>query len=273
MNLFEHLLHQLEGAMPVPTNYGWFHLMFFGIMIVGTVLLCCLFKDCSAKAFKTITLISWIVIVLLEVYKQLIFSFSLTDGVPVWDYQWYAFPYQLCSTPLYILPFVIFLKDGKLRDAMMSYMMTFSLFGGIVVFLYPNDVFIETIGINIQTMIHHGLQIALGIFIMAYNRKKLNFKFWVKSVPVFAVLVCIAFVLNVGVYNLGIEETFNMFYIGPYYECTLPILSTIYKNIPYVCFILLYILGFVLVSYIIYIVGKAICKLTGKSKKDEKTAD
>ena len=59
----------------------------------------------------------------------------------------------------------IFNKEGCVKDSAMAFMMTFSLFGGLVVMAYPNDVFIETIGINLQTMIHHGLQVVLGIYL------------------------------------------------------------------------------------------------------------
>ncbi|MBR2024679.1 MAG: YwaF family protein, partial [Clostridia bacterium] len=172
MNLFHRILNLLEATMETPTNFGWFHLMFVVIVILTTIFLCVKFRDCDDKIFRRIALISWIVIVALEIYKQIIFSYNYDNGVVTWDYQWYAFPYQFCSTPLFTLPFVIFLKDGKIRDAFILYMSTFSLFAGLAVFAYPNDVFIDTIGINIQTMVHHGLQIVFGIYFAVYSRKK-----------------------------------------------------------------------------------------------------
>ena len=60
-----------------------------------------------------------------------------------------------------------------------------------------------------------------------------------------------------------------MFYVGPYFDCTLPLLSIVYPKVPYICFILLYILGFVLISYIIYIVEKGIYKLASRGTKNE----
>ena len=172
----EKLLSILELKMKTPTNYSWFHLVFIVIVIGVTVFLCLKFKNCSDKAFRRIVLISWISMVVLEFYKQFVYSYSVEPSVIEWDYQWYAFPYQLCSTPLYVLPFIAFMKDSKFRDCFVAYMSTFSLFAGIAVFLYPNDVFISTIGINIQTMVHHGLQIVLGIFFIVYARKKFSKK-------------------------------------------------------------------------------------------------
>lgn len=270
MNAFEKVLYFLEGEMERPTNYGWFHLLFVGIVILSTILLCLKFKDCDDKVFRRIALICWVVIVVLEIYKQVIYTFEYDGAVVAWDYQWYAFPYQFCSTPLFVLPFVAFLKDGKFRDAFVAYMAFFSLFGGIAVFFYPNDVFISTIGINIQTMIHHGSQIVLGIFFIVHSRRKINFKFHLKSVPVFASLVAIAIIMNECGFSIltskGMDDTFNMFYISRHFECTLPILSGIYEAVPYLVFSLIYILGFAVISLIIFALSKLIVSLVERKK-------
>ncbi|MBE6673931.1 MAG: hypothetical protein E7596_02365 [Ruminococcaceae bacterium] len=269
MTTFEKFIHFFEGEMTRPGNYGWFHLMFVAIVVAATVMICIGFKNCSDKTFRRIMLACWVVMAALEIYKQVIYTFECNDaGVGVWDYQWYAFPYQLCSTPLYVLPFIAFLRDNGLREAFASYMSFFSLFGGLAVFFYPNDVFIQTIGINIQTMVHHGLQIVLGIFCTVYYRKKCNLKHYLKSVPVFASLTAVAIVLNEAVYAVfaanGIDETFNMFYISRHFDCTLPILSNVYTTVPYIVFALIYILGFALVSFILYLIQRGIIALVNK---------
>lgn len=273
MNFFEKLIYSLQKTMECPTNYGWFHIMFILIFAIGTFLICKYFKDCNEKTVNIILLIAWIIVFLLEVYKQIEFSFSYENGIAKWDYQFYAFPFQLCSTQLYILPFIFLLKKGKIRNAMIAYLVTFSFFGGLAVYIYPNDVFIETIGINIQTMIHHGLQILLGIFLYIRYRKIFNYKFYLKGIIVFLCLLVLALTLNIVVYNVlrsfGNDETFNMFFIGPYYECSLPILSFVYKKVPYSIFFLIYMFGFILVSYIIYKVETSIYKLVQKKHGKE----
>lgn len=271
MNFFEKILNALEGTMNTPGNYGWFHIMFMLIVIATTVLLCKFFRNSSDKTFRKIILIGWIIIVVLEIYKQLIFSFEYDNGVSTWDFSWYSFPFQLCSTPIYALPFIVFLKDGKVRNAFISYTATFALFGGVAVMFYPNDVFIETIGINIQTMIHHGSQVVFGIFISVRYLKDLNWKFVLRGIPVFVVFLLIAYGLNIGMYhyfqNNGIDATFNMFYIGPYYECTLPVLSGIYPKVPYIVFALIYVLGFALIAFIMTYIHIGINQLVLLIKK------
>lgn len=266
MNLLIKFLELLDSQMNTPSSYGWFHFLFIGIVVVTTTLLCIFYKDCDNKTFKLISLISWIIIVSLEFYKQFVFSYDIDGNNITWDYEWYSFPFQFCSTPLYILPFIIFLKNEKFKDVFIGYMATFSLFAGTVVFIYPNDVFIGTIGINIQTMIHHGLQIILGIFYIVHNRNKFNLMYYVKSIPVFVSVIMIAMVANIAVYhifkNLGIDDTFNMFYISPYFDCTLPLLSIIYDNTVYPIFLCIYLFGFILVAFIVYEIAHLILFIT-----------
>ena len=246
----------LKIKMDTPTNFGWFHLLCMAIIIAVTVLFIIKFKDCSDKTFKRIALISWVVMVVFEIYKQIVFTFSCTDGVVTGDYQWYSFPFQLCSTPLYILPFVAFMKEGKVRDYFQSFISTFALFGGLVVFFYPNDVFIEVLGVNIQTMVHHGLQVILGIFFAVHARKRLNIKYFIKSIPVFIGLIAIAVILNEAVWPSILannpSDTFSMFYVSSLYANHLPLLSMVYSAVPWIAFLFIYLVGFTIASIAVF---------------------
>lgn len=268
MNFFEKIVHAFSADMPKPSMYGWFHIMFLVLTIGLTVFLCLKCRDCKAKTFKWIVASAWIVMLVLEIYKQIDFSFHFVEelGGGYWDYQWYAFPYQLCSTPLYVLPLVAFCKQGKFRDSCMAYISTFALFGGLVTMIFPATVFVETIGINIQTMTHHGLQIVLGIFILVHERKRLDFKFFLRAIYVFGVAMAIAMVLNLSV-HAGITEEFNMFYISPYFPCSLPLLDLIYAKTPYAVFLLIYIIGFVLAALAIYYIQYGFIRLGQNLKK------
>ncbi len=247
-----------DSKMQVPTSYGWFHLMFVAIAITATVLMCIFLKDAKDITFRIIIGACWLIMVGFEIYKQLNYglSYNAELNTVTWDYQWYAFPFQFCSSPLYILPFIAFLPKGHVRDAMMSFMAFFSIFGGLATFVYPEQVFISTIGINIQTMVHHGLQVVLGIYIAVYTRKKCGILYFLKGSIVFTVLMAIAVVMNVAGYHMltavGINETFNMFYIGPYFDSTLPLLSIIYPLVHPILFIFIYLIGFLLIGLIIF---------------------
>ena len=250
--------------MTEPTPYGWFHLMWIAIVIAVTVFLSVKFKNCDDKTFRKITLIVWIVIFILEIYKQFSFSFENNNGVGEWDYSWYSFPFQFCSTPLYLLPIVAFMKDGKVRDSVIAFLMTYAFFGGIAAFILPSDLFIEEAMINIQTMVHHGSQIVIGIFYYVVYRKKINLTFILKGFFTFAVMIFIALTLNIVFYHAfikEIDETFNMFYISPYFENTMPVLGFFYERVNNILFIVLYFICFSFISIAIYYIMKGIDKL------------
>ncbi len=272
MSVWGKILQFLQSEMPTPTNYGWFHLMWWGILLLSTILICVRFRDCDEKVFRRILLISWLIMVVWETYKEVVYALSYTDNGLVWDYQWYIFPFQLCSTPLYVLPLILLIKQKHIREALLGYITFFSFFGGVVVFFYPNDVFIETIGVNIQTMLHHGIQVMLGIFIACRFRKNFTLTRFLKSIPVFVSMLVIALLMNICMYPLTLEgmplagESFNMFYIGPYFPCHFPILSTIYTSVPYVVFFLIYGLGFILCAFIMWSIQKGVILLVEKSK-------
>ena len=268
MNWFEQFIYALSGEMSTPTNYGWFHLMFIAIFIgLCVAIIFVTKKHKSEKSFKIIVWTSWAIMFLLEIYKQLVFSLSVTDGVATWKYQWYSFPYQLCSTPLSVLPIIGCLKESKFRDALMSFISTFAFFGGLVVFIYPGNVFVKTIGINLQTMIHHGLQIFIGVYFICYNKQKIDFKYFLKAIYVFLVSLSLAMILNLFAPTFT-NQTFNMFYISPYFPSVLPLLDVIYAKVPYICYLLIYIFGFVLAAFIVHVVTML---FTGKFKKKEQT--
>jgi hypothetical protein len=166
----------LDGRMPIPRTFGAFHL----ISIIAVIALCALVirkrELFNEKRIPYVLLAVGAVMTVLEIYKQLIHGFYIEDGVFHWDYPWYIFPFQFCSSPLYIFPIIAFTKNEKLRDACIAYMMTFSLFAGLAVFAYPGDVFIETAGICLQTMVHHGSQVILGVLYAVRYRDRFGVK-------------------------------------------------------------------------------------------------
>ena len=197
--------------------------------------------------------------ILFEVYKQL--NFSYNPSTDTWNYQWYAFPFQFCSTPMYILLLVGLTKPGKVQDALCSFLATFGLFAGLAVMAFPSTVFVPTIGINIQTMVHHGMMVVIGVFMWVSGRAKLNHKTLLKAVIVFSILATIAYVSNILFYHFGDGSAFNMFFISPYGVCDIPFLILLQPLVPHIVFLLFYLFGFALAAYIIVLIAMLIGKL------------
>ena len=263
MNLFENIIYSLQKEMETPKPFGWFHLMWISLTIISILILYLLRKKYNEKQLKIVLGTYGIIALILEITKQIIWSFNY-DGVTniiTWDYQWYAAPFQLCTTPIFVSLICLFLKDNKLRKALLSYLCYITILGGFFTIILPESCFVKTIEINIHTMWLHCGSFVVSIYLLMSKEVEINKKNLLMSFIVFLAFVVIAQVLNIFIYNSGIlnGETFNMFYISPYFISTLPVFDIIQQNVPFILFLLIYIgvifCGSVLVYYISYAVS------------------
>jgi len=268
MNFFERLLLFLQGTMNTPKTFGYFHTIWIILTIVSIIFL---YRKRSEKNLKTILLVYGIIALLLEVLKQLIWSFNYDSntGLVTWDYQWYAFPFQLCTTPIYVSLICTFMKDGKVRKALLSYMAYFTILGSIATIIMPDSCFTSDILVNIHTMWLHCGSLVVSVYLLLTNKVETNIINLKKSINVFLIFVGIALCLNIIIYNTSIlnGETFNMFYISPYFESTLPIFNIIYNHVPYIIFLIIYIVALTLGALIIYGITKSIKFIKSKVVK------
>ena len=93
------LLDFLKTKMQTPISFGLFHIISVIICIIVITLLIIKFKNCKDKTFRLIALISWIIMLTFEIYKQIVLSFDKTESGYIFYYAWYVFPFHLSSTP------------------------------------------------------------------------------------------------------------------------------------------------------------------------------
>ncbi len=275
MTSFENFVYTvLQAKMERPGLYGTWHIVSIILTVALTVLLVAFFRNAKDSTMRTTLFIGWVIMITLEIAKQLIGAMQYDGYVVTWAYAWRWFPFQFCSTPMYTFPLVFLLKDCKFRRAIMAYIATFSLFAGIIVMVLPTSVFTSYTVINVQTMVHHGLQVVFGIYMAAYNRHHLNKRFFGWCMIVFGAFASVAMILNLTIYPWleaqGKWTDFNMFYISPYVNSDLPVLSAIYPQVPYPVYLIIYVLGFALVAALVYAVEKGIVALTLRKNKRDK---
>ena len=267
MDFWIKIITFLDTQMTEPTCYGGFHIAFLAAMVLATVYLCVLRKNDSPDRVRKVVFTLSLIVIILEIYKMINYSFSVVDGQIVYDFQWYAFPFQFCSTPMYVGLLAGIIKRGKVHDALCAYLSTFAIFAGLAVMIYPGDVFTETAGINFQTMICHGVMLPIGAYLYATGHVKLEHKTILKALCVFTVTAGIAMSLNLITHFAGLEETFNMFYFSPYYPSTLPLYSLVYAAVPYAVSLIVYIAGFTAAAYIMLLFAMLIRRIfTGKKQ-------
>ena len=258
MNLFEKFLYFLQGEMVEPKAFGWFHLFWIGLVIVFLVILYKR-KEHHEKELKLVLGTYGIVALALEVLKQLIWSFSFdpVTNLVTWNYEWYAAPFQLCTTPIYVSLICLFLKDGKLRNALLSYMSFVTILGSISTIILPDSCLVSDILVNIHTMYLHMGSFVVSVYLLMSGVVKIKLDNLKDAFFVFLGFVVFAQILNIGIYNLGIlnGETFDMFYISPYFTSTLPIFDIIQENFPYPLFLMFYLGVILLGSGVIYLIS------------------
>lgn len=257
MSFWAKVLEILDARMTEPELYGWFHWMSLALTILVTIFMCWWGRKHGKRCVRRMILWTSLIVILLEIYKQINFSFEYAAGVVTFDYEWYAFPFQFCSTPMYVGVLAGLTRRGKFHDDLSAYLATYSIFAGVCVMLYPSTVFTETIGINIQTMVCHGVMIAMGVCMLYTRYVKSEHRTILQAIPVFAVGVVAAVLMNELANHVGLleNESFNMFQISPYCDPSLPVYSEVQKVMAFPWCLIVYVAIFSLAAYIILLIS------------------
>lgn len=260
----EEFLHFLQGKMEVPGIFSWFHLLMLVPIIVLAILIPFFFKDTQEKTYKRIILIFWIILIILEIFKQLLLAFHY-DNPSYWEYSIRDFPFSICSMVYYMVPIILFInkeKHPKIVDAATGYLCLITLTMGIVVCVYTKMVTSELIFINIQTMVHHGALIILGVFIYVYNRKNITIKTFYRTLIAFAITAVIAILINVAFY----PNFINMFFINPTRITNLPVGSIVQEKAGYPVYLICFLATIALAAFLTYLVETSIYKAVIKKQ-------
>lgn len=265
MNYFEKLLYLLQGEMNTPQVFSLFHCFWLILSFIVITILYNKENKYSERKLKLLLGVYSIIALIFEILKQLIWTFNYdpVTNIVIWDYEWYSFPFQLCTTPIYVCLICLFLKKNKLRKSLLSYIAYITILGSIVTMIMPSSCFVSDILVNIHTMWLHCGSFVVSVYLLLSGEVELSKQNLIRASIVFILFVAIAMFLNIFVYNIGIlnGETFNMFYISPYFESTLPVFDIIWKNVPYIVFLLIYIISITLGGYLIYLIGMFLKKI------------
>ena len=94
-----------------------------------------------------------------EVWKQFTLTFVMGGG----SYNWWYFPFQLCSIPMYVLLAYPWLRRGNVRRALLMFLMCYCLLGGIAVFADTSGLHYPLKALTVHSYLWHILLIILGI--------------------------------------------------------------------------------------------------------------
>lgn len=265
MNTFETIIYALQFEMERPNCYGWFHLMWFVLSVLLILFLTLRREKDHERTLKAVLLVYGVGALVLETIKQIIWSFEFdpVTQIGTWDYQWYAFPFQLCTTPIIASLLSAFLRKGALREWLLSFMAFVTILGSVATAFYPESCFVRTVLVDIHTMYLHFGSLVVSVYLLISGEVKLRFRSLLRGYGVFLISALMAELLNVSVYQSGVlqGETFNMFYISPYFISSLPVFDTIQGKVPFPLFLILYLVAIFLGAFIIYLIARLIGRI------------
>ena len=263
--LVEEFVHFLQGTMAEPGIFSWFHIVALIPIIALAIFIPLYFKDRKEKTYKLILLIFWIVLIIFEIFKQLVKA--LHYGSPsYWEYSVRDFPFSICSMVYYLTPIILFVnkeKHPKIVDAAIGYLSFITMTMGIIVCIYTKMVTSELIYINIQTLVHHGALVIMGLFIYVWNRRTITIKTFYRTLIAFGITAVMAILINVAFY----PHFINMFFINPTRITNLPVGSIVQERAGYVVYLITFLAAIALATFLTYFVETSIYKLATKKPR------
>ncbi|MFA5719559.1 MAG: hypothetical protein WC939_00710 [Acholeplasmataceae bacterium] len=257
--MLEFINYLTDIQIETPTFYGWFHLTFLGISILVSFLIAFLPIKTSHKQQKVLLIIVLVIFYVGELYKQYDYYHHGSWGIGITNtYHWGIFPFQFCSTHLYLLP-LLFIPNDKVKNPILTYLATFGLFAGLITMIYPMGVFKDRLFVSIHTMVHHSLMIWVGIYVWKIKRVG-DFKCFLKACLILLIFMVTAILINLLLNDVS-ESKVRMFYMHPFVETSLPVFNYI-QRVSFLLYVVVYYALFTLVGFSIFRVGS---KLNGRT--------
>lgn len=240
-------MHATAWPMERPTAYGAFHLTFTFVGLVLSVFAAWKLRKIGQKGNRILLIGCSLFLIISEVYKQLFYYYHIGNQ----SYQWWIFPFQLCSIPMYLCLIAPLLKEGKLQQAMYNFMMSFNLLGGLMAFIEPSGIVHEYWTLTLHAFVWHMLLVFIGLYLGFSDRGGKTTKDYKLAIITFLVLCAVAFTLNVCLADVS-GGSVNNFYIGPSLS-PLAIFKDIAKNYGWYISTVLYIPVVSLGAYLLFL--------------------
>ncbi|MCI8561457.1 MAG: YwaF family protein [Dorea sp.] len=187
-----------------------------------------------------------IIMFLSEIWKQYCITFIINEC----RYNWWYFPFQLCSIPMYLcllLPFV----SEKLREIFLTFLMTFGLMAGFFTFFDTSGLHYPYAPLTVHSYLWHVLLIIIGITVGICQSKNDTAGKFPGSAACYLICCVIATMINVISHPYG---NINMFYISPYYAMSQKVFEDIARLTGNIAGIFIYIGTNIAGAYVIYLI-------------------
>lgn len=233
--------------MTPPAAYGPFHLTFAFVGLGLCLLLAWKFRNLSEKGNRVLLMSCGVFLIATEIYKQLFYYYFIGSHT----YQWWIFPFQMCSVPMYLCVIAPLLKHGKVQRGMYNFMMIYNLLGGFMAFVEPSGIIHSYWTLTLHAFIWHMVLVFVGLYLAISNRGGKTITDYKSASVTFVILCAVAFCINVALRKVS-GGSVNMFFVGPS-NSSLAVFKDISKHFGWYISTLLYIPTVCLGAYIIFL--------------------
>lgn len=231
-----------DAAMEKPVMYGKFHLGFLISDLILSWLLTEKLKKCHQKT-RIMTLgIIGIILIFLEIYKQYYLTYRINLGV----YDWFHFPFQLCSVPMYLCALLPHAR--KQRSAIEAFLSTFTLTSAIFALAYPQDMLNSDLFLLLHSFLYHGILLFISLWII--KSRTFTWPDFTGAVKIFLCCAVTAEIINTIGYVL--KGNPDMFYISPFMPASQPFFKTVAFYDGRLFEIMLYLISIILLNALLF---------------------
>ncbi len=180
-----------------------------------------------------------------ELYKQVFLYIVINGG----RYDWWYFPFQLCSLPVYLCLLMPYFREGPLKTTAYTFLQDYGMLGGIAALLVPDGFRHLHWTLTLHGYVWHIMLILIALFIRATAQSDRSTSGFLRTLPLFACFCLIATLINLLAPGCGEAD---MFYISPYYPTTQPVFHEIALRIGILPGNLFYLFCVCLGAYLIH---------------------
>lgn len=213
----------LKTAWPMtpPKPYSVFHILFAAGGILAALSCAWALRGRKEASVYKILFLCGCTLAFSEVYKQL-FLYVINGR----RYDWWYFPFQLCSMPMYLCLLLPFLRGTFLEQPLLTFTRDFGLLGGIMALLEPSGLFHPYWVLTLHGLFWHIMLIFLGLFLTFSRLTKKGMTGYLRTLPLLGIFCIAATFINTATHGQA-----DMFYIAPYY----PVTQVVFDKISVLC--------------------------------------
>ena len=255
----QNILDSMAWRMEVPAMFGTFHIaaVLIAVIIAAAGASCAKRLSISGR-IRFLAVCGW-VLVIMEVYKQLFLYFIVNGGT----YDWWYFPFQLCSVPMYLCILLPLLSRGaadvksSAASPVLTFLAVYTFTGAAAALIIPEDYLRSYAVLTLHGFIWHGILLMISLTILLSRMADLTRRGFARATALFLVMCAAAVCINIAVeplmaafYAEGLipHSYAAMFYLNPYHLSPQPLVDTIQKSAGIPLGLALYVISIIAVS-------------------------